>query len=84
MNPSILKSFDIKKKKPLFSIPKVQNFIKDFRKKYGSSAFLNIRYSGTENKIRILVQYHRLDVIHQEIGKFEEIVDYLNYDKTQR
>ncbi|MEE2702144.1 MAG: hypothetical protein VYB18_03800 [Thermodesulfobacteriota bacterium] len=84
LNPNILKSFDITKKKPLSSIPEVQNFIKDFKKKYGLSAFLNIRYSGTENKIRILVQYHRLDVIHQEIGKFEEIVNYLNYDKAQR
>jgi phosphoglucosamine mutase len=82
LNPSILRSLDIKKKKPLSAIPKLQNFVKDFKKKYKSSAFLNIRYSGTENKIRILVQYHRLDVIHQEIDKFEAIVNYLNYDKT--
>ena len=82
LNPAILKSFDIKEKKSLSTIPQIRSFIKNFRKQYKSKAFLNIRYSGTEHKIRILVQYHKLDVIYHEINKFEAIVNELNYDKT--
>ena len=77
LNPSILKSYEINKKKPLKSIKTIQEFIYNFNKKYKNSSFLNIRYSGTEDKIRILVQGISKKNINEEISKFEEIIKIL-------
>lgn len=78
LNPSLLKSYKINKKKPLKSIKSVQSFIKNFNKKYKKNSYLNIRYSGTENKIRILIQGLEDKHIKKEIYDFEEIIKELN------
>ena len=82
LNPNVLKSFYIKKKDPIDKIPKIQNFIRSFKNRFESNSYINIRYSGTEDKIRILIQYKDIDAINKEIDKFKIIVDELNNDKT--
>ena len=78
LNPSVLKSFIVHKKKPINKIKEIQNFITDFNCKFHSNSYLNIRYSGTENKIRILIQDENLKRINAQIKIFEGIIEGLN------
>ena len=48
--------------------------LKSFKSKYKSKGYLNIRYSGTENKIRILIQGLNLKDSDNEINEFENII----------
>ena len=74
LNPSQLKSFTVKSKKPLDKINDLEIFKKSFKSKYKSKGYLNIRYSGTENKIRILIQGLNLKDSDNEINEFENII----------
>jgi phosphoglucosamine mutase len=78
LNPSVLKSFVVKEKKPIIKIKEIQNFISNFNSKFDSNSYLNIRYSGTENKIRILIQGVNLKRINAQIKIFESIIEDLN------
>lgn len=74
LNTSVLKSFSVLKKKPIEKVKKISVFKKEFKAKYKTKGFLNIRYSGTENKIRILIQGLSKKDSEAEIIRFEEIV----------
>tara|TARA_B100000212_G_scaffold82805_2_gene59797 strand:- start:27537 stop:28856 length:1320 start_codon:yes stop_codon:yes gene_type:complete len=73
LNPSILKSYEIVKKKPIKKIIFIQDFINDFNLNY-KNYFLNIRYSGTENKIRILIQGASFKIIKEQIDLFGKLL----------
>jgi phosphoglucosamine mutase len=54
--PQKLYNLPVSEKKPLEQLPAVQAAIKDTEQKLGSKGRLFIRYSGTENKIRVLLE----------------------------
>jgi len=54
--PQKLSSILVKEKKPIDSIPALADAIKEGEQELGSTGRINIRYSGTERKIRILVE----------------------------
>ncbi|MDR0534297.1 MAG: phosphoglucosamine mutase [Verrucomicrobiales bacterium] len=54
--PQKLYNLPVSEKKPLEQLPAVQTAIKDAEQKLGSKGRLFIRYSGTENKIRVLLE----------------------------
>ena len=68
MNPSVLKSYDVIKKEDLKKIISIVKF-----KRKNKDYYLNIRYSGTENKIRILIQGKDKVIINQYIKEFSEL-----------
>ena len=78
LNSNILKSYNIKKKKPLKNFAELNSFIRRFNKTFSADGYLNIRYSGTENKIRILIQGLKKQELENEIKGFEEIIKVLN------
>ncbi|MBR9692816.1 phosphoglucosamine mutase, partial [Candidatus Woesearchaeota archaeon] len=46
----------VKEKKPLEKLPKVQNAIKTIEKELGTDGRIFVRYSGTEQKVRIMIE----------------------------
>mgnify|MGYP001171847908 FL=1 len=74
LNPSVLKSFEVSKKVPLDSLKEIKYFANSFNKNNKKDGYLNIRYSGTENKIRILIQHKKLEIIERNIDVFATIL----------
>ena len=54
--PQILSSFNVKEKKPIDKVPNLLNIIAECEKSLGSNGRVIVRYSGTENKIRLLIE----------------------------
>ncbi|NLN63535.1 MAG: phosphoglucosamine mutase [Myxococcales bacterium] len=54
--PQCLLSFDVPRKVPLQQLPKVQACIRDVEAKLASKGRVLVRYSGTETKMRVLVE----------------------------
>jgi phosphoglucosamine mutase len=54
--PKILKNIDISQKIPLHKLPKTQEALAHAHERLGARGRVLIRYSGTENKVRILVE----------------------------
>jgi len=66
--PKILVNVEVKKKPALESVPEIKNIIADIEKKLGNFGRVLVRYSGTENLCRVMVE-----------GKDKkEITDYAN------
>jgi len=54
--PQILLNKRVAKKTPIGKLPKVQRAIKRVEKTLGKEGRVLVRYSGTENKIRVMVE----------------------------
>ena len=54
--PQILMNVDVREKRELNGMPAVISKIKEAEKKLGGNGRVFVRYSGTENKLRILVE----------------------------
>ena len=54
--PQLLVNINVDKKVPFKELPKLNKLIEKCEKKLGSKGRLYIRYSGTENKLRIMVE----------------------------
>jgi phosphoglucosamine mutase len=54
--PQMLLNIDVAEKKPIENLKKTKKAIEKAEKKLGSSGRLYIRYSGTENKLRVMVE----------------------------
>jgi phosphoglucosamine mutase len=54
--PQVLKNIMVKEKKPLDQLPGVMKSISDAEKRLGSEGRVLVRYSGTENKCRVMLE----------------------------
>jgi len=61
--PQVLKAIDVKKKTPLADIPGFNGFLKKLEERLGGKGRIFVRYSGTEPKLRVLVEGPRQAVI---------------------
>lgn len=74
LNSNVLNSYNIVKKKTINKILGMKKFIKEFNTNFKSKGYMNIRYSGTEDKIRLLIQGLNRDDLKIQINKFETII----------
>jgi len=72
--PQTTKTVKIKEKRDLGQWKELNVMINGFEKKHGDNSRLLIRYSGTEPKIRIMMESEFEDIINNNINRFENFI----------
>lgn len=68
--PSQLANLQVTSKPPLGSLPKLKKLMKAATTEFGDNGRHLIRYSGTENKIRVLVEHQEIETCRLWVSKF--------------
>ncbi|MCX6879059.1 MAG: phosphoglucosamine mutase [Verrucomicrobia bacterium] len=68
--PTQLANIPVAAKPPLNSLPKLQKLMAQASQAFGESGRHLIRYSGTENKIRVLVEHQEIEQVRSWVSKF--------------
>ena len=63
--PQVLKNTQVKKKPPLDKIGPLQKAIKEAQEKMGEKGRIVLRYSGTEPKVRVMVEGENRELVFQ-------------------
>jgi phosphoglucosamine mutase len=72
VGPQETRSITVTEKRPLESLARVAGAITDAERHLGDDGRLLVRYSGTEQKARIMVEAKDSSLIPQLIAKIEE------------
>lgn len=72
--PQEMKSITVREKPPLESWDALNQKIGAFNAAHGADSRILIRYSGTEPKIRVMIESRDEAVIRENIGKFEAFI----------
>ena len=72
--PTHLENMPVASKPPLDSLLKLQALMKQATAEFGEKGRHLIRYSGTENKIRILVEHRESEQVTQWISRFKTVI----------
>ncbi|MEI8036806.1 MAG: phosphoglucosamine mutase [Verrucomicrobiota bacterium] len=68
--PTQLANMPVASKPPLESLPQLKKLMKKASTEFGDNGRHLIRYSGTENKIRVLVEHRDIEVCRVWVSKF--------------
>jgi phosphoglucosamine mutase len=69
--PQVLVNVKVREKKPLEALPEVQSLITKVERQLGAEGRVLVRYSGTEAKVRVMVEGPTEDAVRayaEEIG----------------
>jgi phosphoglucosamine mutase len=72
--PTQLANMPVSSKPPLESLPKLQSLMRQATVEFGESGRHLIRYSGTENKIRVLVEHREQEEVTSWVSKFSTAI----------
>ena len=72
--PQLLTNIDVKRKPEISEVPKLEKIIKECDYALGTNGRVIVRYSGTENKIRVLVESSRDDDVKIWSKKVAKVV----------
>jgi phosphoglucosamine mutase len=72
--PSRLQAIPVSSKPPLESVPGLGHLMAEATEVFGDSGRHLIRYSGTENKIRVLVEHREADVCDHWLERFGALI----------
>ena len=72
--PTQLSNMPVASKPPLDSLPKLQKLMKEATAEFGEKGRHLIRYSGTENKIRVLVEHREDAQVKSWVSKFSTAI----------
>jgi len=72
--PQVIRSIKIRKKKDLDSWEDLKVMTGNFIKEYGDNSRILIRYSGTERKIRLMIESEDENVINKNLEIFEDFL----------
>ena len=72
--PTQLANMQIPSKPPLESLTELQNLMREATVEFGDRGRHLIRYSGTENKIRVLVEHQEISEVQSWVSKFSNAI----------
>jgi phosphoglucosamine mutase len=72
--PQILLNVKVKAKKDIFSVPVLLKNYNEIKNKLGENGRINVRYSGTELLLRIMIEGENYDEISQMANDFAKLV----------
>jgi phosphoglucosamine mutase len=72
--PQLLSNIDVKRKTPISDVPELKSIIKECDYALGKNGRVIVRYSGTENKIRVLVESSHEEDVKLWSDKIVEVV----------
>ena len=72
--PAELANMPVPSKPPLESLPKLQKLMQEATAEFGEIGRHLIRYSGTENKIRVLVEHREAEAVRSWVAKFSTAI----------
>jgi len=72
--PSRLVNLPVREKPPISTLPKLTALMAEADAAFGSAGRQLIRYSGTEKKIRLMVEHRDTAEVDRWIGKFSDVV----------
>ena len=72
--PAELANMPVPSKPPLDSLPKLQKLMLEATAEFGETGRHLIRYSGTENKIRVLVEHREASEVRSWVDKFSTAI----------
>ncbi|MGW8272473.1 MAG: phosphoglucosamine mutase [Thermodesulfovibrionales bacterium] len=72
--PQILRNVEVKKKRSIDSVPSIMKAIEKVTRELGSTGRVLVRPSGTESKIRIMVEGKNARLISRCAGMLEQVV----------
>ena len=72
--PQLLTNIDVKSKPPIKDVPELSRIIKDCDYALGKNGRVIVRYSGTENKIRVLVESSNSDNVQEWTKKIADVI----------
>ena len=72
--PQLLTNIDVKTKRTISDVPELSRIIKDCDYALGKNGRVIVRYSGTENKIRVLVESSNSDDVQKWSDNIAEVV----------
>ncbi|MCL2389733.1 MAG: phosphoglucosamine mutase [Elusimicrobia bacterium] len=72
--PQVLINTKVAAKPPLDKLPKSKTVIKKFEKTYGDEGRVLVRYSGTENLLRVMIEGKNISQIKKDATTIAEII----------
>ncbi len=72
--PQILINIDVSEKPPLDTVPEIQNIIKEVESELGDNGRVLVRYSGTQNMCRVMVEGPTEDTTKVLAQKIADVV----------
>jgi phosphoglucosamine mutase len=73
--PSSLLNLPVREKIPLADLPKLQALISKAEHEFGQEGRQLIRYSGTEKKIRVLVEHRDAATVSRYMEEFQKVIE---------
>jgi phosphoglucosamine mutase len=69
-----VKNIQIREKRDLERWEQLNGMIREFDARHGMNSRVLIRYSGTEPKIRVMLESEEESIIHEHMEKFEYLI----------
>jgi phosphoglucosamine mutase len=71
--PQVLVNVRVKEKTPLEELPEIQAAIRGIEEKLGKRGRVLVRYSGTERKVRVMIEGEKQDVIDAHAAELADL-----------
>jgi phosphoglucosamine mutase len=73
--PQVLQNIKVNKKLPIADVPELDSIIQKCEKDLGDNGRVLVRYSGTENLIRVMIEAKKYEIAENWVGKIIKVAE---------